>query len=106
MTAVWLDARLFGRPWGFSLADVQSPVFLRYGDGDIIVPLAHGQHLARRLPRAALEVYTGEGHLGSLGASAEILDVILSHGTADDERGPAPVGPGPGAAPGATRRSL
>lgn len=101
MTAVWLDARLFGRPWGFSLADVGAPVFLRYGDGDIIVPLAHGQHLARWLPRAALEVYAGEGHLGSLGASAEILDVILSHGAPDEAPEPARAVSGPAATHGA-----
>jgi pimeloyl-ACP methyl ester carboxylesterase len=77
MHAIWLDARLFGREWGFDLRDVRVPAFLRYGDADIIVPLAHGEHLAKRLPDAELRVYSGEGHLGSLGASREIFEFVL-----------------------------
>lgn len=79
MHALWLDARLFGRHWGFHLQDVPVPTFLRYGDADAIVPVAHGQHLADRLPRSDLRVYEGEGHVGSLGASREIFEVILDH---------------------------
>ena len=85
MRAIFYDAALFGRPWGFRLQDIEAPVFLRYGDSDNIVPAEHGQHLAEHLPNAKLRVYTGEGHLGSLGASREIFDVIFEH-WADDER--------------------
>jgi pimeloyl-ACP methyl ester carboxylesterase len=77
MDALWLDARLFGRSWGFDLRDVRVPTLLRYGDADTIVPLVHGEHLARRLPNAELRVYAGEGHVGSLGASREIFDFLL-----------------------------
>jgi pimeloyl-ACP methyl ester carboxylesterase len=79
MRAIFFDVALFGRHWGFALEDVETPVFLRYGDSDNIVPASHGQHLADRLPNAKLRVYTGEGHLGSLGASREVFDVILEH---------------------------
>jgi pimeloyl-ACP methyl ester carboxylesterase len=79
MHALWLDSVLFGRDWGFPLRDVRVPTFLRYGDADIIVPLEHGRHLASRLPRAELRVYPGEGHVGALGASQEIFDVLLDH---------------------------
>jgi pimeloyl-ACP methyl ester carboxylesterase len=74
---LWLDVILFGRAWGFALEDVSTPVFLRYGDADIIVPSAHGEHMANRLPNAELRVYPGEGHVGSFGASREIFDALL-----------------------------
>jgi pimeloyl-ACP methyl ester carboxylesterase len=77
MHALWLDAMLFGRAWGFALEDVRVPVFLRYGDADVIVPSAHGEHMAGRLPNSELRVYPGEGHVGSLGASREIFDALL-----------------------------
>jgi len=79
MSAVLLDVALFGQAWGFALRDVSVPVYLRYGDADRIVPASHGQHLAERLPNAKLRVYSGEGHLGSLGASREVIDTILEH---------------------------
>jgi pimeloyl-ACP methyl ester carboxylesterase len=77
MHALWLDSRLFGRRWGFDVRDVRVPTLLRYGDSDSIVPLAHGEHLAKLLPGAELRVCRGEGHVGSLGASREIFDYLL-----------------------------
>lgn len=77
MSSLFLDTRLFGRGWGFHLRDVRVPALLRYGDADTIVPLAHGEHLAKHLPGAELRVYPGEGHIGSFGASAEILEYLL-----------------------------
>ena len=79
MHAALLDVVLFGRPWGFSLGDIRIPVYLWYGDADNIVPLAHGEHLAKRIPHAVFRIRPGEGHLGGLGASSEILDAILGH---------------------------
>ncbi len=37
------DARLFGRDWGFRLADVKAPVRWWHGDADNIVPLRDAQ---------------------------------------------------------------
>lgn len=79
MHAVLLDVVHFGRPWGFSLGDIRIPVHLWYGDADNIVPLAHGEHLAKRIPHAVLRIRPGEGHLGGLGATSEILDAVLGH---------------------------
>lgn len=79
MQALLHDVVLFGRDWGFELADVETPVYLLYGDADNIVPLHHGQHMAERLPNAELRVRPGEGHLGGLGASPEIFDSLLAH---------------------------
>jgi pimeloyl-ACP methyl ester carboxylesterase len=79
MRAILLDALLFARDWGFPLAELRVPVALRYGDSDIIVPLAHGEHLARRIPGAAISVHPGEGHLGGLGASRDIFEAAFAH---------------------------
>ncbi len=79
MQAIFLDALLFGRPWGFLLADIRVPIHLWYGDSDTIVPVRHGEHLAERIPGAKLRVRGQEGHLGGLGASDEIFDALLGH---------------------------
>ena len=80
MHAILGDVALFGRPWGFRVGDIRVPVHLWYGDADNIVPLTHGEHLAKRIPGAVLRIRPGEGHLGGLGASEEILDVVLEPG--------------------------
>ena len=79
MQAIFLDAMLFGRPWGFALADIRVPIHLWYGDSDTIVPVRHGEHLAARIPGSKLRVRAEEGHLGGLGASREIFDALLAH---------------------------
>ena len=86
MQAIFLDAALFGRDWGFALGDIRVPVHLFYGDSDTIVPVEHGEHLAARLPQAVLRIRPEEGHLGGLGASKEIFDAILGHWPDSDER--------------------
>ena len=78
MQALFLDAALFGRAWGFALGDIRVPVHLWYGDADIIVPVAHGHHMAERIPNSVLRIRPDEGHLGGLGASDEILDAVLA----------------------------
>jgi len=58
------DARLFGRDWGFRLADVKAPVRWWHGDADNIVPLREAQAavlqdalaLARGRPRRGHEL--------------------------------------------------
>ena len=78
MQALFCDAILFGRSWGFDLAEIEPPVHMWYGDADNIVPLEHGEHMARRIPRSVFKVRPEEGHLGGLGASTEILDALLA----------------------------
>jgi pimeloyl-ACP methyl ester carboxylesterase len=79
MQALFLDAVLFGRHWGFSLDRINVPVYMWYGDADNIVPIEHGVHMADRIPNAVLRVRPEEGHLGGLGASHEIFDALLGH---------------------------
>ena len=90
MQAIFLDVALFARHWGFELGDLAVPVHLWAGDADTIVPLHHGEHLARRIPGARLRVRPEEGHLGCLGgAAAEVFDAILGHWP-DETPAPAP----------------
>ena len=84
MQAFLYDAILFGRHWGFALGDVRVPVHMWYGDADVIVPVTHGEHMAERIPGATLRIRPEEGHLGGLGASDEIFDVLLGHFDEED----------------------
>ena len=77
MQSVVSDIILFGRPWGFSLGEIRTPVRFWHGDSDNIVPLSHGEHMAARVSDSQLRVRPGEGHLGTLAAAEEVLDAIL-----------------------------
>jgi pimeloyl-ACP methyl ester carboxylesterase len=72
------DLVLFSQPWGFLLRDIRVPVHFWHGDADHLVPLAHGEHQAKLVPKSKLYVRHGESHLGSLAAAEEVLDVVLS----------------------------
>jgi pimeloyl-ACP methyl ester carboxylesterase len=76
----WLEDDLaFTRPWGFELAEVTAPVMLWQGSADLMVPFAHGQWLASRVPGVAGHLEDGEGHLSiSIGALDRMLDELLS----------------------------
>jgi pimeloyl-ACP methyl ester carboxylesterase len=71
------DLALFARDWGFALGEVRVPIRLWHGDADNIVPLAHGEHLAARLPDSELRIRPGESHLGGLDAAEEVLGTLL-----------------------------
>ena len=78
MRAAAYDAILFTRWWGFSVRDLRVPVVWWQGDQDNIVPLAHAEHIVPLIPGAELRVCEGDGHLGGLGLSEEVLDTILA----------------------------
>jgi len=73
------DARLFGRDWGFRLADVTAPVRWWHGDADHIVPLRDAQAAVAMLGEAELIVRPQESHLGGFATADEILTFIHSH---------------------------
>ena len=72
------DLLLFARDWGFTLADVTVPVHWWHGDADHIIPFAHGQHCADRLPDATFTAIDGESHLGGLAIAREVLGRVTA----------------------------
>ena len=75
----WLDDDLaFAKPWGFSLAEISVPTMIWQGNADLMVPIAHGQWLASRLPAASAHLEDGEGHLSvGLGKLDTMLDEVV-----------------------------
>lgn len=60
------DDLAYVAPWGFAPEEVAAPVLLLHGAEDRVVPVAHAEWLARRLPRAELRVGPEDGHLSVL----------------------------------------
>jgi len=71
------DLVLFTRDWGFTPAQVDSPVVWWHGDDDHIIPFAHGAHVVERLPDAELRTIDGESHLGGLGIAEEVIGTLM-----------------------------
>jgi pimeloyl-ACP methyl ester carboxylesterase len=67
------DYIITARPWGFPVEDVHVPVQIWHGTDDPLVPLAHGQALAARLPDARVRTWPGEGHLAIIPHISEVL---------------------------------
>jgi pimeloyl-ACP methyl ester carboxylesterase len=74
LQAFFNDCVLFGKHWGFELADVKSPVRWWHGDADSIVPIQHARLSAERLGNAELIVRPKESHLGDFAAAHEVLE--------------------------------
>ncbi len=60
-------------PWGFDLADIGVPVAVWQGDQDAMVPFAHGEWLAARVPGAEAHLLDGEGHISLVHRLDEVL---------------------------------
>jgi pimeloyl-ACP methyl ester carboxylesterase len=60
--AAW-DIVLLGRPWGFSLHEIETEVHLWQGEADTLVPPAMGRYQATQIPRSHLKLFPDEGHL-------------------------------------------
>jgi pimeloyl-ACP methyl ester carboxylesterase len=59
----WIDDDLAGvKPWGFNVAEVAVPTILWHGTEDRMVPVAHGEWLAERIPGVVAHIEQGEGH--------------------------------------------
>ena len=71
------DVALFGRPWGFNLADIDVPAFWWHGDADNLVPLAHAEHAVGLLTGCQLSIRPTESHLGAFAAADVVLETIV-----------------------------
>jgi pimeloyl-ACP methyl ester carboxylesterase len=74
--AVMNDLILFGRPWGFRLADVSVPVYWWHGDADPFVPIEQAYRAASLLPDVEFVVRPGESHLGEFAAADQVLTTL------------------------------
>lgn len=70
------DMSVFMQPWGFDPADIAVPVRLWHGTHDGIVPVSHGEWLAKRIPDAELRLQEGEGHFAGFVCVEEVIDVL------------------------------
>ena len=60
-------------PWGFDPASVTVPVMLLHGTADRMVPSAHAEWLAARIPDAELRLVPGAGHISVLAEAPAAL---------------------------------
>jgi len=57
------DMVLLGRPWGFSLREIEQDVYLWQGEADTLVPPAMGRYQAGQIPHCRATMLPGAGHL-------------------------------------------
>ncbi|UCF46675.1 MAG: hypothetical protein JSU89_05685 [Myxococcales bacterium] len=67
-----------GRPWGFSVEDIEIGVRLWQGEDDPSVPPAMGRYLAQTIPNCEATFIPGAGHLWILDHVGEVLDALVS----------------------------
>lgn len=61
------------QPWGFDPAQVAAPTLVIHGGRDRVVPSAHGEWLAGRIPAAELWLRPDDGHITVMDAGADAL---------------------------------
>jgi pimeloyl-ACP methyl ester carboxylesterase len=75
----WVDDDLaFVKPWGFEVEEIQVPVRVRYGAGDVLVPAGHGEWLARHVPNANVIIDHEAGHLSTPDEHLERLRSLVA----------------------------
>lgn len=79
--AGWRDDDLaFVQPWGFDLEMIEVPVTVWQGDEDRMVPLAHGEWLAKHVPGATWRRETGHGHISVWQLADTVVAQLLHAG--------------------------
>jgi pimeloyl-ACP methyl ester carboxylesterase len=73
--AAW-DIVLLGRPWGFSLGEIEPEVHLWQGEADTLVPPAMGRYQASQIPHSHLTLLPGEGHLLIIDRMPDLLQAF------------------------------
>jgi len=69
-----LDLKLRCNPWGFSLSEIQQPVYMRHSRADQAVPFAAAERTASLLPDCRLEARAQDEHF----SQAVLDDFILT----------------------------
>lgn len=74
------DARIYGTPWGWRLAELRVPVYLWHGEADIIVPPSVGRYYAERVPGIESHFSPDDGHFSVvLNHRDDIIQRLVSH---------------------------
>ena len=68
------------------LAMLQVPTLLLWGDGDLVSPVAGGEHLARLIPHARLVVIKGGTHTFARDRADDVASHIAGHLRPDEHR--------------------
>ena len=74
VTGVRDDGLAAVAPWGFDLASMAVPVAIWQGRQDAMVPFAHGEWLAARVPGAEAHLLDDEGHISIV--TARIREIL------------------------------
>jgi pimeloyl-ACP methyl ester carboxylesterase len=87
----WIDDIVaLRRPWGFELADIESPVLLWHGAEDNFAPVGHTRWMAEHIPGAKTCVQSGAAHFGAMEILPDLLNWLLERTSPDLELAPAP----------------
>jgi pimeloyl-ACP methyl ester carboxylesterase len=70
------DMVLLGRPWGFSLREIEPEVSLWQGEADTLVPPAVGRYLAQQIPHCHATMLPGEGHLLYIDRMPDLIEAF------------------------------
>jgi pimeloyl-ACP methyl ester carboxylesterase len=73
--AAW-DIVLLGRPWGFSLREIEPDVYLWQGEADTLVPPAMGRYQAEQIPNCHARMLPGEGHLLIIDRMPDLIEAF------------------------------
>ena len=72
------EMRIFGRPWGFGLDEIKSPVHLWHGTEDVNVPFSVAEAMLATLPDATGHFHDGEGHAVGFAQRAAVMEVVAA----------------------------
>ncbi|HEY4267198.1 MAG TPA: alpha/beta hydrolase [Galbitalea sp.] len=71
------DDLAFVKPWGFDVASIGCPALVAHGGDDSVVPVSHGEWLARAITDAELWLRPRAGHIAILDTVSVAMDWLL-----------------------------
>ena len=75
------DDLAYVAPWGFDCSRIVAPLLLLHGEQDRVVPIAHGDWLARHCRTAELWPCAGDGHISVMNNAATALSWLRASAT-------------------------